>query len=60
LTGIKFPSTASLSRFQSCCDGHVASEGWQRRKLLLGHKLRGENGSSVADPIAVKNARLFI
>jgi hypothetical protein len=27
---------------------------------LLGHKLRGENGSSVADPIALKNARLFI
>src|SRR5216683_4206351 len=58
--GIKFPPTASLSCFHTDCDGHVASEGRRRRKFVLANRRRGKIGRSAADPIAFKNALLFI
>src|SRR5260370_31596065 len=58
--GIKFPPTASLSCFHADCDGHVASEGRRRRKFVLANRRRGKIGRSAADPIAFKNALLFI
>jgi hypothetical protein len=60
LTGIKFPPTASSSRFHANCDGQAASEGRRRRKFVLAHGRRGKTGRSATDPIALKNARLFI
>src|SRR5712692_1533923 len=59
-TGSKFPPTASLSCFQADCDGHAASEGRRRLKVVLAHRRRGTIGRSAADPIAFKNALLFI
>ena len=59
-TGIKFPPTASSSRFHADCDGHAASEGRRRRKFVLADRRRGKIGRSAADPIAFKNALLFI
>src|ERR1700683_2213697 len=60
-TGIKFPPTASLSCFHADRDGHVASEGRRRLKLVVAaHRRRGKIGMSAADPIALKNALLFI
>ena len=58
--GIKFPPTASLSCFHADCDGHVASEGRRRRKVVLADGPRGKIGRRAADPIAFKNALLFI
>src|SRR5258708_29796192 len=58
--GIKFPPTASLSCFHADCDGHVASEGRRRWKFVLANRRRGKIGRSAADPIAFKNALLFI
>src|SRR5216683_6026839 len=58
--GIKFPPTASLSCFHTDCDGHVASEGRLRLKFVLADRRRGKIGRSAADPIAFKNALLFI
>src|SRR6266852_4355269 len=58
--GIKFPPTASLSCFHADCDGHVASEGRRRRKVVLADRPRGKIGRRAADPIAFKNALLFI
>src|SRR5947208_3240947 len=34
-TGIKFPSSASLSRFHAALEGQSASDGRRRRKVLL-------------------------
>jgi hypothetical protein len=59
-TLIKFPPTASSSRFHADCDGHVASEGRRLRKFVLADRCRGKIGRSAADPIAFKNALLFI
>src|SRR5271167_1666370 len=59
-TGIKFPPTASLSCFHADCDGHAASEGRRRLIFVLANRRRGKIGSSAADPIAFKNALLFI
>src|SRR5260370_41409132 len=58
--GIKFPPTASLSCFHADFDGHVASEGRRRRKVVLADRPRGKIGRRAADPIAFKNALLFI
>src|ERR1700735_3459383 len=59
-TGIKFPPTASLSCFHADGDGHAASPGRRLRKFVVrAHSLRGKIGSSAADPIARRNARLF-
>jgi hypothetical protein len=49
-----------LSRFHADCDGHVASAGRRRLKFVLANRWRGKIGSSAADPIAFKNALLFI
>jgi len=49
-----------LSRFHAASDGHAASEGRRRRKLVLADRRRGKIGRSAADPIAFKNALLFI
>lgn len=60
-TGIKFPPTASLSCFHADGDGHVASEGRRRLKLVLAaNRRRGKIGMSAADPIVFKNDLLFI
>ena len=60
-TGIKFPPTASLSCFHADCDGHAASEGRRRLKFVAAaHNRRGKIGMSAADPIAFRNALLFI
>src|SRR5215510_7869832 len=59
-TGIKFPPTASSSRFHADGDGHAASAGRRRRKFVLAHGRRGKTGRSAADPIALKNALLSI
>src|SRR5215510_6026389 len=59
-TGIKFPPPASLSCFQADCDGHAASAGRRRLKFVFANRRRGKIGRSAADPIAFKNALLFI
>src|SRR6516165_1678652 len=60
-TRIRFPPTASLSRFHAASDGQVASEGRRRIKPVFAQIRLGNLGrSSAADPIAFKKARLFI
>src|SRR5208282_1998764 len=59
-TEIRFPPTASLSCFHADGDGHAASDGRSRRKLVLANRRRGKIGASAADPIAFRNALLFI
>src|SRR5262245_3546427 len=59
-TEIKFPPTCSLSRFHAAIEGHAASEGRRRLKVVLATRGRGNTGRSAADPIAFRNSLLFI
>src|SRR5580698_1524740 len=54
-TGIRFPSTASLSRFHAALEGQSASAGRLRRKVLLANSERGQSGSNAAKPDLFKN-----
>ena len=54
------PPTESLSRFHADFDGHAASEGRHRLKLVLADRYRGKIGRSAAEPMAFKNDLLFI
>jgi hypothetical protein len=57
---IRFPPTASLSRFHAASDGHAGS-GERRRLMVVAAAAirRGSIGSSAADPASFKNALRF-
>src|SRR4030095_3918025 len=46
--------------FHAALEGHAASDGRRRLKVVLARRGRGKTGSSAADPIAVRNSLLFI
>src|SRR6202044_1266484 len=54
-TGIRFPSTASLSCFHAALEGQSASAGRLRRKVLLANSERGQSGSNAVRPDLFKN-----
>src|ERR1700730_5373043 len=57
---IKFPPTASLSRFHASFDGQSASDGRRRRKAEPASSPRGHSGRSAAAPDLFRNALRFI
>src|ERR1700691_3249170 len=54
-TGIRIPSTASLSRSHAALEGQSASAGRLRRKVLLANRGRGQSGSKADSHALFRN-----